>query len=64
MSDPLPREKVFRFWNVKIVSERLGHARVETTLNVYSHVMPGMQQQAAEVMQGILYRKPAVQGEG
>ena len=29
--------------NVKIVSDRLGHASVAFTLDVYSHVMPGQQ---------------------
>jgi integrase len=33
--------------NVKIVSERLGHASVAFTLYVYSHVMPGQQVDAA-----------------
>ncbi|MGZ8667292.1 MAG: tyrosine-type recombinase/integrase, partial [Solirubrobacterales bacterium] len=33
--------------NPKVVSERLGHATVGFTLNVYSHVMPGMQEDAA-----------------
>lgn len=33
--------------NVKIVSERLGHASVVTTLRIYHHVMPGDQRQAA-----------------
>ena len=33
--------------NAKIVSERLGHARVGTTLDIYSHVLPGMQDEAA-----------------
>ena len=31
----------------KIVQERLGHAKVGTTLDIYSHVTPGMQQAAA-----------------
>jgi integrase len=31
----------------KIVSERLGHATVGITLDVYSHVLPGMQEEAA-----------------
>jgi len=34
--------------NVKVVSERLGHARIEQTLSTYAHVMPGMQEVAAE----------------
>ena len=31
----------------KIVSERLGHATVATTLDIYSHVTPSMQEAAA-----------------
>jgi integrase len=31
----------------KVVSERLGHATVGITLDVYSHVLPGMQEEAA-----------------
>jgi integrase len=31
----------------KIASERLGHSRVAVTLDLYSHVMPGMQADAA-----------------
>lgn len=33
--------------NVKVVSERLGHANVAFTMNVYQHVLPGMQAAAA-----------------
>ena len=32
----------------KVVSERLGHASIGITLYTYSHVMPGMQEEAAE----------------
>jgi hypothetical protein len=32
----------------KIVSERLGHSRIEITLGVYSHVLPGLQEAAAD----------------
>lgn len=39
--------------NVKVVSERLGHASIELTLNTYSHVLPTMQKKAAEKMTGI-----------
>lgn len=31
----------------KIVSERLGHSNINITLDTYSHVLPGLQQQAA-----------------
>jgi integrase len=33
--------------NVKVVSERLGHASVSFTLDSYAHVMPGQQAEAA-----------------
>jgi len=32
----------------KIVSERLGHASIRITLDTYSHVLPGLQEEAAE----------------
>ena len=32
----------------KVISERLGHASIGITLDTYSHVMPGMQEEAAE----------------
>ncbi|MCZ6840993.1 MAG: site-specific integrase [Alphaproteobacteria bacterium] len=38
----------------KIVSERLGHAKVGTTLDIYSHVIPGMQDEAAILIDGAL----------
>lgn len=31
----------------KIASERLGHSKVGITLDLYSHVLPGMQEEAA-----------------
>lgn len=33
--------------NPKVVQERLGYATPAFTLEVYSHVLPGMQEQAA-----------------
>lgn len=41
--------------NVKVVSERLGHASASITLDVYSHVLPDMQQLAAERMERVLF---------
>ena len=41
--------------NPKIVSEMLGHASVSITLDIYSHVLPDMQQDAASVMGAVLY---------
>ena len=37
--------------NVKVVSERLGHASVAITLDTYSHVLPTMQKAAADRLQ-------------
>ncbi|WP_305455495.1 site-specific integrase [Bacillus mycoides] len=34
--------------NVKLISERLGHTDIGTTLNTYSHVLPSMQKSVAE----------------
>lgn len=41
--------------NPKIVSERLGHASVTLTLDTYSHVLPDMQQGAAEKLENLLF---------
>ena len=38
----------------KVVSERLGHAAIAITLDVYSHVSVGMQQDAADASRGAL----------
>jgi integrase len=32
----------------KVVQERMGHATIGMTLDTYSHVMPGMQRDAAD----------------
>jgi integrase len=40
--------------NPKIVSEMLGHAQVAITLDIYSHVMPHMQEQAAAALEEVL----------
>jgi integrase len=40
--------------NVKVVSERLGHASVSFTLDSYAHVMPGQQAEAAATAAGLL----------
>jgi len=40
----------------KVVPERLGHASIGITLDTYSHVMPGMQEEAAEKIDAGLRR--------
>jgi integrase len=36
---------------VKVVSERLGHSTTTITQNLYTHVLPHMQDQAATVLE-------------
>ena len=33
--------------HAKVVSERLGHSNIGITMDTYSHVLPGLQEQAA-----------------
>ena len=45
----------------KIASERLGHSKIGITLDLYSHVMPGMQEDAVAKLDAALRaaKKPA-----
>jgi integrase len=45
------------------VSQRLSHARVSTTLNVYAHSVPGGDRKAADILAAILARKFGVESE-
>ena len=38
----------------KVVSERLGHSRVAITLDTYSHVLPGLQEDAVQRIDELL----------
>ena len=40
--------------NTKVVAERLGHSTVAMTLDTYSHIIPGMQEQAAAKLNSVL----------
>jgi len=42
---------------VQVVSERLGHAKVSMTLEVYAHVLPDMQSEAADALGALLQRR-------
>jgi integrase len=42
---------------VHVVSERLGHASVAMTMEVYAHVLPDMQQDAAATLDALLHGK-------
>ena len=45
--------------NVKVVSERLGHASIAITLSIYAHALPSMQRGAADALDALLRRPPA-----
>lgn len=42
---------------VKVISERLGHSSTSVTQNIYSHVLPQMQEQAANEVDRLLVSK-------
>ncbi|MSQ17832.1 MAG: site-specific integrase, partial [Dehalococcoidia bacterium] len=48
----------------KIVQERLGHSSIAMTLDIYSHVAPGLQQAAAESFDRLLHRQADPQAAG
>jgi integrase len=67
-SDPLPRSAACYATHLlasgvhpKVASERLGHSKVGITLDLYSHIMPGMQEDAVAKVDAALRaaRKPA-----
>ena len=45
----------------KVVSETLGHSTIAITLDIYSHVLPDMQAQAASVMDALLIAEKRAQ---
>ncbi|MCU5101263.1 tyrosine-type recombinase/integrase [Bacillus cereus] len=40
--------------NVKVISERLGHSNIKITLDTYSYVLPTIQEDAVNKIEGIL----------
>jgi integrase len=40
---------------VKVVSERLGHANIAFTIQTYQHVLPGMQEAAADITEQLAF---------
>ncbi len=41
--------------NPKVVQERLGHSSVSLTLDIYSHVIPSLQVEAADILGAAIY---------
>jgi len=61
--DPVPRPTAYggntavgQGVHPKIVQERLGHSQISLTLDVYSHVLPGMGREAATKLDALLKR--------
>ena len=40
--------------NIKIISERLGHKSIRTTMDIYSHVTPSMQEEAVTALEKMM----------
>lgn len=49
--------------NPQIVQELLGHTEISMTMDIYSHVLPTMQQEAMEKLRQALGRKEGYDGE-
>ena len=45
--------------DILTVSKRLGHAKVSTTLDIYSHVLAKSDEKASDTLDELLYRKQA-----
>ncbi len=43
----------------KVVPERLGHSQISVTMDIYSHVLPTMQRDAADKIGAMLTANPA-----
>jgi integrase len=51
----MPRSRLKAGIHPKIVSERLGHSSTALTMDVYSHVLDGMQEAAAQVIGTLIF---------
>jgi integrase len=41
----------------KVISERLGHSNIGITMNLYGHLMPGMDEVAAERFEAVMNQR-------
>jgi integrase len=44
--------------DIKDVSERVGHARTSTTMDIYHHVMPEQRNETVDKLRGALFQRP------
>lgn len=49
--------------NIKVISERLGHSSDKTTLDIYSHVLPSMKKETAELLDTLFLTQDNVQSK-
>lgn len=42
---------------IKVISERVGHSNINTTLNIYSHALKEMDQEASDKISSTLFNK-------
>ena len=40
--------------NIKVIQERLGHKDIQTTLNIYAHLMPNADAEAVKLLEGLI----------
>ena len=40
--------------NIKTIQRRVGHSNIKTTLDTYGHLLPGMDEAAAEAIEGTI----------
>jgi integrase len=43
--------------SAKVLQERLGHKKITTTLDIYAHVLPTMDQEAADTVGAVIHGK-------
>ena len=48
---------------VLVVSKMLGHSKTSTTLDIYGHLIPVMQKEAARIMDEVITPIPVDMGE-
>lgn len=49
---------IFNGENIKVISERLGHKNISTTLDTYTHVMDDMKNNTADLLDNVFKYKP------
>ena len=54
---PICYDRRYKNVNPKIVQEMMGHASITQTMNTYSHVIEGMQEEAAERLRDHLFEQ-------